>query len=206
MHTSPCKLCRREGAKLLLKGARCLSSKCAFSRRPYPPGAHGTARGSRPTDYGKQLREKQKAKRLYGLSETQFANYFEAAVKMKGDSGVNLVRLLEMRLDNLMYRAGFAKSRAAARQMVSHSQGEVNGHKVNIPSYRVKSGDIVKIQERKKDKGLWKNLVEDLKNYEAPSWINSDPVSLTIKVTGQPSAEELKQIFDPKLIVEYYSR
>jgi small subunit ribosomal protein S4 len=203
---SACKLCRREGAKLLLKGPRCLSSKCAFSRRPYPPGVHGTGRPPRPTDYGKQLREKQKAKRLYGLSETQFANYFKAAVKMKGDSGLNLVRLLETRLDNVMFRAGFAKSRAAARQLVSHSQCQVNGHKVNIPSFKVKSGDTIKVQERKKDKGLWKNLVEDLKSYEAPSWVNSNPAELTVKVTGLPTGDELKQIFEPKLIVEYYSR
>ena len=205
-HTSVCKLCRREGTKLLLKGARCVTSKCAYARRPFPPGVHGPERGSRPTDYGKQLKEKQKAKRLYGLSETQFANYFKAAVKMKGDSGVNLVRLLETRLDNLLYRAGFAKSRAMARQLVSHSQVKVNDHKVNIPSYKVKIGEVVQVQERKRSKGPWKNLAEENKNYEAPSWLTVDPASLTVKVTGLPTGEELKQIFEPKLIIEYYSR
>lgn len=204
--TSVCKQCRREGTKLLLKGARCLTSKCAVSRRPFAPGVHGPGRPPRPTDYGKQLREKQKAKRLYGLSETQFANYFDASVKMKGDSGVNLVKLLETRLDNLIYRAGFAKSRPAARQIVSHSQIKVNGKKVNIPSYHVKSGDVVAIQERKASKQPWKSLGEDLKKVETPSWISMSPADLTIKVTGEPTGDELKQIFEPKLIIEYYSR
>jgi small subunit ribosomal protein S4 len=158
------------------------------------------------TDYGKQLREKQKAKRLYGLSETQFSNYFEASVKMKGDSGVNLVRSLETRLDNTVYRAGFAKSRAAARQIVSHSQVQVNGRKVNIPSFHVRQGDVITIQERKKGKSSWKNLSDELKNYEAPSWLTVDVPNLTVKISGEPTGEELKQIFEPKLIIEYYSR
>ncbi|MHB8831487.1 MAG: 30S ribosomal protein S4 [Patescibacteria group bacterium] len=203
---SSCKLCRREGAKLLLKGPRCLTSKCAFARRPFPPGVHGNGRPARPTDYGKQLREKQKAKRLYGLSETQFANYFASAVKMKGDSGVTLVRMLEMRLDNILYRAGFAKSRAAARQMASHSQIQINGKKVNIPSYRLKVGDVLTVQDRKKAKSPWKNLAEELKSFVAPSWLNLDAANLTVKVTSQPAGDELKQIFEPKLIIEYYSR
>lgn len=204
--TSVCKLCRREGTKLFLKGARCATSKCAVARRPFPPGVHGPERGSRMTDYGKQLREKQKAKRLYGLSETQFANYFKASVKMKGDSGVNLVRSLETRLDNAIYRAGFAKSRAAARQIVSHSQVQVNNHKVNIPSFHVRQGDVITIQERKKGKSSWKNLSDELKNYEAPSWLTVDVPNLTVKISGEPTGEELKQIFEPKLIIEYYSR
>ncbi|MDD5437814.1 MAG: 30S ribosomal protein S4 [Patescibacteria group bacterium] len=204
--TSVCKLCRREGTKLFLKGARCATSKCAVARRPFPPGVHGPERGSRMTDYGKQLREKQKAKRLYGLSETQFSNYFKASVKMKGDSGVNLVRSLESRLDNAIYRAGFAKSRAAARQIVSHSQVQVNNHKVNIPSFRVKQGDVITVQERKKSKSTWKNLSEEIKSYVAPSWLTVDAANLTFKVTGEPMGEELKQIFEPKLIIEYYSR
>lgn len=206
MQTSSCKICRREGAKLMLKGARCVSSKCAFTRRPYAPGVHGTGRPPRITDYGKQLREKQKAKRLYGLSETQFANYFESAVKMKGDSGVNLINLLETRLDNVVFRSGFAKSRAAARQIVSHAQVNVNGKKVNIPSFKVKVGDIIKVQDRKKEGSLWKNLSEDMKAYECPSWMTADYSGLEIKITGKPTAEELKQIFEPKLIIEYYSR
>lgn len=190
----------------MLKGARCESSKCAFARRPYAPGVHGPGRPPRQTDFGKQLREKQKAKRLYGISETQFANYYEKAMKMKGDSGINLVQLLELRLDNAIYRAGFAKSRAAARQIVSHGHVEVNGKSVNIPSYQVKSSDVLTIQEGKQNKENWKVLAEDLKNHEAPSWLTVEPATLTVKVTSLPSADELKEAFDPKLIIEFYSR
>ena len=190
----------------MLKGARCLSSKCAMARRPFAPGVHGPTGRSRTTDYGKQLREKQKAKRLYGVSETQFANYYQKAVKLKGDSGVSLVRMLEMRLDNVLYRAGFAKSRAAARQIASHSHVAINGRKVNIPSYQVKSGDVLTIQARKQNAAPWKNLGEELKNKEFPSWITVDAKEATIKVTSQPAGDELKQPFDPKLIIEYYSR
>lgn len=204
--SSSCKLCRREGVKLMLKGTRCESSKCAFTRRPYAPGVHGTGRPPRQTDFGKQLREKQKAKRLYGISETQFANYYEKAMKIKGDSGVNLVTLLELRLDNAIYRTGFAKSRAAARQLVSHGQILVNNKPVNIPSFLVKSGDILTVRENKKNKGPWKELAEDLKNHVAPSWLTVEPATLTVKVTSLPSAEELKEAFDPKLIIEFYSR
>ncbi|MBD3281417.1 30S ribosomal protein S4 [Candidatus Uhrbacteria bacterium] len=204
--SSSCKLCRREGVKLMLKGARCESSKCAFTRRPYAPGVHGTGRPRRQTDFGKQLREKQKAKRLYGVSETQFANYYKKAMKMKGDSGINLVQLLETRLDNAIYRAGFAKSRAAARQIVAHGHVQVNGTTVNIPSYQVKSGDILVIRENKQNKAIWKELAEDLKNHEAPSWLTVEPAKFTAKVTSLPSAEELKEAFDPKLIIEFYSR
>lgn len=190
----------------MLKGTRCESSKCAFTRRPYAPGVHGTGRPPRQTDFGKQLREKQKAKRLYGISETQFANYYEKAMKIKGDSGVNLVTLLELRLDNAIYRTGFAKSRAAARQLVSHGQILVNNKPVNIPSFLVKSGDILTVRENKKNKGPWKELAEDLKNHVAPSWLTVEPATLTVKVTSLPSAEELKEAFDPKLIIEFYSR
>lgn len=204
--SSSCKLCRREGEKLMLKGARCLSSKCAVARRAYVPGAHGPTSRTRTTDYGKQLREKQKAKRLYGISETQFANYYKKAVKTKGDSGLGLVRMLEMRLDNVLYRAGFSKSRAAARQAASHSHISINGRKVNIPSYQVKPGDILTIQTRKQNAAPWKALGEELKNREFPSWLTVDSGESTIKVTSTPSGDELKQPFDPKLIIEYYSR
>ena len=190
----------------MLKGARCESSKCALARRPYAPGVHGPGRPSRQTDYGKQLREKQKAKRLYGISETQFANYYKKAMKLKGDSGMNLVQLLELRLDNVIYRAGFAKSRASARQIVSHAHILVNNKPVNIPSYLVKSGDIVTVQENKQNKSNWKTLSEDLKNHIAPSWLAVEPAKLVAKITSTPSAEELKEAFDPKLIIEFYSR
>lgn len=195
-----CKMCRREGVSL------CGREKCALKRRPYPPGAHGPTGGSRMTDYGKQLREKQKAKRLYGLSETQFRNYFEKASAMKGDSGENLVRMLEMRLDNAVYRAGLAKTRPAARQAVSHAQFNVNGRKVDVASYQIKPGDIIGIRENKKQKGLWKMLVENPIAKETPSWITFDPKALEAKITSKPAGEELKQLFDPKRIVEFYSR
>ncbi len=190
----------------MLKGARCESSKCAFTRRPYAPGVHGPGRPPRQTDFGKQLREKQKAKRLYGISETQFLNYYKKAMKMKGDSGINLVQLLETRLDNSIYRSGFAGSRAAARQIVSHGHVEVNGKSVNIPSYQVKSGDVITVRENKKNKGTWKELGENIKNHEAPSWLSVEPATLASKVTSLPSAEDLKDAFDPKLIIEFYSR
>jgi small subunit ribosomal protein S4 len=190
----------------MLKGVRCESSKCAFTRRPYAPGAHGTGRPPRQTDFGKQLREKQKAKRLYGISETQFANYYKKAMKIKGDSGITLVRFLELRLDNAIYRAGFAKSRAAARQIVAHGHVEVNGKPVNIPSFQVKSGEVLTVRENKKSKGIWIELGEDIKNHEAPSWLAVEPATLTVKVTSLPSADELKEAFDPKLIIEFYSR
>lgn len=201
-----CKLCRREGEKLFLKGARCNSSKCAIVRRPYAPGVHGPGRPPRITDYGKQLREKQKAKRTYGISETQFANYYTKAVKVRGDSGVTLVKLLETRLDNMIYRAGFAKSRAAARQRVSHAHFTVNGRKVNIPSFQVKPGDVVAVQARKRELAPWKVMSEELKTHAAPSWLALDAAGLSVKVTSQPAGEELKQSFEPKLIIEYYSR
>lgn len=195
-----CKVCRREGVSL------CGREKCALKRRPYAPGVHGPSGGSRMTDYGKQLREKQKAKRLYGVNERQFRNYFEKATNMKGDSGENLVRLLEMRLDNAVFRAGFAKSRPAARQAVSHAHIDVNGRKVNIASYQVKSGDVMRIRQSKLQKGPWKNLVDTLKNKEFPSWIAVNAADLEAKITSQPAGEELKQLFDPKLIIEFYSR
>jgi len=204
--TYTCKLCRREGEKLFLKGARCLSSKCSLTRRAYAPGVHGPGRPGRPTDYGKQLREKQKAKRLYGLSETQFANYYKKSVKTKGDSGVTLVKLLETRFDNVIFRSGLAKSRAAARQLVTHSHFTINGRKVNVPSFQVKSGQVIAVQERKHKAAPWTTMSEDLKGHQAPSWLSTDPSNLSVKVTSQPAGEELKQSFEPKLIIEYYSR
>jgi small subunit ribosomal protein S4 len=158
------------------------------------------------TDFGKQLREKQKARRMYGISERQFRNYFEKAVGMKGDSGENLMRLLETRLDNAVFRAGFAKSRTAARQAVSHAHIQVNGKKVDIASYQIKPGDVIGIRESKLQKGPWKSIAEELKRKEAPSWIALNAQALEAKITSQPAGEELKEVFEPKLIVEFYSR
>ncbi len=204
--TSKCKLCRREGVKLFLKGERCESSKCAFERRAYAPGVHGPGRPPRVTDYGKQLREKQKAKRIYGISETQFANYYKKAMKLKGDSGKNLLRLLETRLDNVLFRAGFAKSRAAARQLVAYSHMTINGVNVNIPSIALRSGDIIAVRKSKLEKNPWKNLMEELKNKETLSWLVVNLDDLSIKVTSLPTDDDFQALIDLTLIIEYYSR
>jgi small subunit ribosomal protein S4 len=193
---------RREGINLdgRDKMARILA------KRPYGPGAHGPTSRTRQTDFGKQLREKQRAKLVYGVMERQFRNYFDKATTMKGDTGENLVRLLELRLDNAVFRGGFSKTRAGARQIVGHNHIDVNGKPVNIPSYQVKPGDIITIRTNKKEKKNWKSFVEAGTKSETPSWVSSDFKDLSIKVTSVPAGEELKQIFDPKLIVEFYSR
>ncbi len=197
------KYSRREGQALTDKA----SHARALARRPFPPGVHGPTNGyGRMTDYGKQLREKQKAKRLYGLAERQFSNLFKEATKRKGNTEEALVQFLEMRLDNTVYRAGFAKTRAAARQAVGHAHFDVNGRKVNIPSYRVKPGDIIKIRGNKQSKGLWQKTAEELAKKQTPSWISLQASDLSAKITSVPSGEELRQPFDPKLIIEFYSR
>ncbi len=193
---------RREGINLdgRDKMARILA------KRAYPPGVHGPKGQGRQTEYGKQLREKQRAKLVFGLNERQFTNYFEKATNMKGDTGENLVRLLECRLDSTVYRAGLAKTRAAARQLVSHAHIDVNGKKVNIPSYSVKPGEIITIRKTKQTKKIWKTFEEVTKQIETPSWINTDLKEMSAKIVSRPAGEELKQPFDPKLIVEFYSR
>lgn len=193
---------RREGINLdgRDKMARILE------KRGYPPGVHGPKGQGRMTEYGKQLREKQRAKLVFGLNERQFRNYFEKATNMKGDTGENLIRLLESRLDNAVYRAGFAKTRAAARQLVSHAHIDVNGKKVNIPSYMIKPGEAISIRKTKAEKKIWKSFEEATKKLETPSWITTELKDLTAKVVSRPAGEELKQPFDPKLIVEFYSR
>ncbi|MBU0649187.1 30S ribosomal protein S4 [Patescibacteria group bacterium] len=203
---SKCKLCRREGEKLFLKGERCFSAKCAIVKRNFPPGMHGAKRKARLTGYGIQLREKQKAKRLYGLLERQFRKYFETARKKKGSTSEVLVKLLEMRFDNVIYRLGFATSRSKARQMIGHGLFTINGRKVNIPSYNVRPNDIIKIKENKAGKKIFENLKDKLKKHETPSWLLLDAKKLEAKVLSGPAGDELKQIFDSKLIVEFYSR
>lgn len=196
-----CKMCRREGVSL------CGREKCAFKRRPFPPGVHGpTARKGRVSGYGLQLREKQKAKRLYGIMERQFRNYFEKAIKTKGDTGLFMLQMLEMRLDNAVYRLGYGTTRRQARQMVSHGFIDVNGEQVNIPSYAVKIGDIISIREVKRQKGLLQALPERLKHHDAPSWIAADTAKMSGKITSLPVGQDLHTVFDPKLIVEFYSR
>ncbi len=201
--TAKCKMCRREGEKLFLKGEKCYTSKCPVTRRPYAPGMHGNKRRrGRLSVYGTQLREKQKAKRIYGITESQFVRYVEMANRKDGDTGVLLKKALEMRLDNVVYRLGFAPSRFQARQMVSHALFRVNGHKVNIPSYRVRVGDEITVKDVKQ----FVKDAERIKKHEAPGWLSMNPSTLTGKVTNDPQSTDFDTSFNTKHIIEYYSR
>lgn len=206
-NTEPkCKQCRREGEKLYLKGEKCLGPKCPVTRRAFPPGQHGPTSRAKVTPYGVQLRQKQKAKRIYGLMEKQFSNYFAKAASRPGDTGVFLKQFLEMRFDNIVFRLGFAKSRAQARQLVGHGLLAVNGKSVDIPSYQLRAGDIITIKENKVAKGAFKEIKDRLSKHQAPGWLTIDAATATGKVINRPTAEELEQSFDAKLIVEFYSR
>lgn len=202
-----CKQCRREGKKLFLKGERCFTPKCAMVKRNYPPGVHGSSKGKpRITEYGLQLREKQKAKRIYGLMESQFRNYYKKAIKKVGDTGEILFQFLEQRLDNVVYRLGLAKSRRLARQLINHGHFLINGKKVDIPSFELKPGDVVSIRESSLKLVPFKDLSETLKKQETVAWLSLDPKALAGKVLNKPTREDLAEAFDVKLIVEYYSR
>ncbi|OGL73490.1 30S ribosomal protein S4 [Candidatus Uhrbacteria bacterium RIFCSPHIGHO2_02_FULL_60_10] len=201
-----CKQCRREGQKLNLKGDRCLTPKCGVARRAFPPGVHGPTARIRLTPYGTQLREKQKAKNIYGLRETQFRNYFNKATRQVGNTANFLVELLEMRLDNAVFRLGFGKSRSSARQLVDHGHVLVNGHKVNIPSFQVKAGDVITIRERAQKSKLIADDMVRIEKHAPPTWLHLEPKILTGKVLGKPEGQDLKQAFNPRLIVEFYSR
>lgn len=205
---SKCKLCRREGQKLFLKGERCNSSKCAIVKRNYVPGIHGPKQGNRTrlTGYGTQLREKQKARRTYRIMEKQFKNYFDAAIKKKGETGENLYTLLEMRFDNAVYRAGFADSRDKARQKIRHGHFQINGQKVDIPSYQLKIKDKITIKEASRKRAPFVNLSETLKNKEYPEWLTVDLKELSFTVIDKPNLEKAPPSFDLKLITEFYSR
>jgi len=199
------KMSRREGVALST------SEKVlkVIQKRPYAPGVHGNARGghrSRLSVFGTQLREKQKAKRLYGVMERQFRNYFAKASAMPGNTGENLSQLLEMRLDNAVFRLGLAKTRPQARQLVAHAIFSVNGKKINIPSYQVRVDDQISIRGSKKEKGVFSELDDRLKNHQVPAWLHLDAKERTGKVVGIPEGEDLKEIYDSKLIVEFYSR
>ncbi|MEK7211731.1 MAG: 30S ribosomal protein S4 [Patescibacteria group bacterium] len=205
--SAKCKLCRREGEKLFLRGERCFGAKCAIVKRNFIPGVHGpTARRQKLTGYGIQLREKQKAKKIYGLLERQFANSVAKATKMKGDSGANLFTLLETRLDNVIYRLGIGRSRAEARQRVSHGHIEVNGKKVDIPSSSVKVGDLVSIKEGALKSKFYENIFEKISKLELPEWMIFDPKTNKAKIISLPDISKSKQEFDPKIIIEFYSR
>jgi small subunit ribosomal protein S4 len=204
-YTGPsCRLCRREGQKLFLKGERCYSVKCAVDKRNYAPGQHGQSRKSKISNYGLQLREKQKAKRFYGLLETQFRNYFVKAAKKKGMTGETLLVLLETRLDNVVFRMGFASSRKEARQLVTHNHFTVNGKKLNIPSVQLKAGDVVKVKEKSTASPKFKDI-RDMA-ISTPSWITVDTDKLEGKVVAMPRREEIDTPIAEHLIVELYSK
>ncbi len=205
-YTGPaCKLCRREGLKLYLKGDRCYTGKCAIDRRSYAPGQHGQVR-KKTSEYGIQLREKQKARRIYGILEKQFRNYFKEANRQPGVTGENLLRLLERRLDNVVYRLGLATSRNEARQLVTHGHFKVNGRKVNIPSYLVKVGDEITIREKSTKSPRIKELLERAAEKTVPEWLEFDAEQAKGRVLALPSREQLDVPIEEHLIVELYSR
>ena len=204
-----CKLCRREGAKLFLKGERCYSPKCALERRSYPPGQHGFEqqfRRRRTSAYGKQLREKQKLRRIYGVLETQFRRYYREALRLPGITGTNLLALLEMRLDNVVYRLGLASSRAQARQLVAHGHLDVNGKRCDIPSALLKEGDVVSIHPSSRDLTYFREVREMLAEHAPPTWLTLDPIDGSARVENVPLRDDIELTVDEHLVVEYYSR
>ena len=200
-----CRICRREGQKLFLKGSRCYTDKCSISRRNYAPGQHGQKR-AKLSEYGTQLREKQKTRMYYGVGEKQFRKYFEMASNKKGVTGEELLTILESRLDNVVYRLGFASSRAQARQFVNHAQFDVNGKKCSIPSYLVKAGDVISVREIKKDNATIKANVEENASRPTPDWLERDLEKLTGKVVRLASREDIDLPVEEHLIVEFYSK
>ena len=202
---SVCRLCRREGTKLFLKGEKCFSEKCALGKRPTPPGQHGQARQRKMSEYGTQLREKQKARRAYGLLEGQFYRTYERASNMKGVTGENLLQLLERRVDNVIYRAGFASSRPQARQLVLHGHFTVNGKKVDIPSYELDENDVVAVANSSKELELFKAAREG-SNRVIPKWLTVNADALTATVSALPAREDIDFALQENMIVEFYSR
>ncbi|MBU3941279.1 MAG: 30S ribosomal protein S4 [Nanoarchaeota archaeon] len=201
-----CKKCRRASQKLFLKGDRCLGQKCAMIRRSYPPGQHGKSFRRRASEYGQQLSEKQKVRHTYGVSEQQFKNYFKEVVGQKGNKEELFAQQLETRLDNVVFRLGWACSRSLARQIVSHGHILVNDRKINIASYQVRKGDKIKIKEASIKKTLFKDLKTIIKKYESPTWLLIDKQKLEGKVQGQPTLEDMGKIAELSMIIEYYSR
>ena len=205
-YTGPaCKLCRREGKKLYLKGERCTSGKCALERRNTAPGQHGAAK-KKMGEYGVQLREKQATRRYYGVLEKQFKNYYEEADRKEGMTGENLLILLERRLDNTVYRMGLAESHKEARQLVLHAHFTLNGKKVNVPSILVKPGDVIAVKESSRDSAKFKALAEALESKNAPKWLDVDKTNLQAKVVSFPAREDIDFDFNEQLIVELYSK
>jgi len=205
-YTGPvCRLCRREGTKLFLKGDRCISGKCAIDRRSTVPGQHGTA-NKKVREYGMQMREKQKTRRYYGVLERQFVNYYEEAARKEGMTGENLICLLERRLDNVVYRMGFASSRKEARQLVLHAHFTLNGKKVNIPSLIVKAGDVITVKESSRASDKFKVLAETAASLSAPKWLEVKASDYTGKVLALPARDDVDFEFNEQLIVELYSK
>jgi len=206
-YTGPvCRLCRREGEKLFLKGEKCYTEKCPVDRRPYPPGQHGQGRRPRLTEYGIHLREKQKLRRIYGVLERQFRRYYQEASRRKGVTGETLLQRLECRLDNVVYRLGFAPSRAAARQLVMHGHFTVNGKKMDIPSARVKVGDVIAVRERSRNIAMIKESVQAAQSRGVPDWLELDADGLKGTVKSLPTREQIDVRVQEHLIVEHYSR
>ncbi|MBC2732847.1 MAG: 30S ribosomal protein S4 [Desulfobacteraceae bacterium] len=203
---SVCRLCRRENMKLFLKGDRCFSDKCAFDRRGYPPGQHGERRGRKISDYGIQLREKQKVKRMYGLTEKQFRLFFQRAHRQKGITGTNLLVLLERRLDNSVYRMGFVNSRIQGRHFVRHNHFTVNGKKVNIPSYLIKPGDVVEVREKSRKIQSIGDALDAVVRRGVPQWIDLEKDAFKGVVKGLPVREDLTMPIQEQLIVELYTK
>jgi small subunit ribosomal protein S4 len=204
-----CKLCRREGEKLFLKGERCYSPKCAIEKRAYPPGQHGRNAQwsrSRESDYGKQLRAKQKARRTYGVLEQQFRRYYRQAIKSRGLTGLTLLQILESRLDNVIYRMGYASSRAQARQLVTHGHFLVNGRRTDVPSMQIKPGDVIQVREGSRSKILIKDLMAVAEERNAPDWITRNLKDMSGGIIRLPERAEIDANLNEQLIVEYYSR
>ena len=205
-HDARCRLCRREGAKLFLKGTRCLTDKCAFERRGYAPGEHGKSRRVKETNYGQQLREKQKARRIYGLLERQFRKTYAEAARSKGVTGERLLQLLESRLDTVVYRMGFGASRTEARQIVRHNAITVNGKRVNIPSYQVRAGDVIEVAGKAKEQLRVKAAAEAAASRGIPEWMEVDSKGLKGTFKNLPVRADLPQTINESLIIELYSK
>ncbi len=203
---SVCRICRRENLKLFLKGDRCFSDKCAFDRRSYPPGDHGQRRGRKVSDYGIQLREKQKVKRMYGLSENQFRLFFKRADKQKGITGTNLLVMLERRLDSTVYRMGFVNSRTQGRHFVKHNHFLVNGKKVNIPSYLTKMGDIIEVREKSRKVKAIEDAMDAVVRRGLPQWLELDKDNFKASIKALPVREDITMPIEEQLIVELYSK
>ena len=205
-YTGPvCRLCRREGEKLFLKGERCYSEKCSIGRRAYAPGQHGQGR-KKTSEYGLHLRAKQRARRYYGVNEVQFSHYFEMAMRKTGVTGENLLRILESRLDNVVYRAGFASSRAEARQLVGHGHFEVNGKRVDIASYLLKAGEVITVCEKSRASEKIKAVIEANSGRPVPSWLDANSEAYTVKVLNLPERDAIDTPVEEQLIVEIYSK